>query len=165
MKANGTGRDKGITIQEVAKRTGMTEHNLRYYERVGMLEPVYRDESSRHRRYFAADITKIETLSCLRALGMPLEQMRRYFELIPQGKAAAPQLQALLEAQQRVLEQRLQQMQQHMDYIKHKIAYWRAIESQDDQAVAEIVKKLAHQIRAYTRCSSPNTDFSDTEPD
>ncbi len=148
---------KGLTVQEVAKRTGMSEHNLRYYERVGLLQEIYRDSSSKHRRYSASDIAKIETLSCLRALGMPLDQMRRYFELISQGKAAAARLQELLRMQKQVLEERMQQMQQHMEYVQYKIAYWEAIENEDVQAAEEIVDKINKQMKVYCRST---TNFS-----
>jgi DNA-binding transcriptional MerR regulator len=145
--------DFSLTVQQTAERTGLSEHTLRYYERAGLLEPVRRHDSSRHRRYSAADVAKIQTLACLRATGMPLDQMRRYFELAAKGATAAPELIALLEDQQVALQERLEQLRRHAEYVKHKIAYWRAIEVHDDQA-AEIARTLAEQISAV-RCT-PN---------
>lgn len=162
---NNTNLAKGLTIQEVAKQTGMSEHNLRYYERAGLLQQIYRDSSSKHRRYSASDIAKIETLTCLRALGMPLGQMRRYFELISQGKEAAPKLQRLLEIQKQVLEERMQQMQQHLEYVQYKIAYWQAVESEDNQAIEEITQKVTEQMRVYARCSIPKFSVFDNKID
>ena len=72
--------DEEYSVQQVVAITGMSRHNLRYYERARLLAPVRRDGSSGHRRYTQADITRIENLACLRATGMPLEQMRRYIE-------------------------------------------------------------------------------------
>ena len=40
-----------LTIQQVARRTGLAESALRYYERIGLIDPVPRNESSGHRRY------------------------------------------------------------------------------------------------------------------
>src|SRR5215213_64925 len=73
------------TVQQAAALTGLSEHNLRYYERIGLIQPVLRQESSGHRRYGSGDLVKLETLACLRAAGMPIEQMRRYFELRAEG--------------------------------------------------------------------------------
>jgi DNA-binding transcriptional MerR regulator len=112
-----------LTVQQTAERTGLSEHTLRYYERAGLLDPVRRHDSSRHRRYSATDLARIQTLACLRATGMPLDQMRRYFDLASQGVAAAPELIVLLEDQQVALRQRLEQLQRHVDYVGHKIAY------------------------------------------
>jgi DNA-binding transcriptional MerR regulator len=72
---------ENYTVQQAAALTGLSEHTLRYYERIGLIQPVARQESSGHRRYGAADLAKLESLACLRATGMPIEQMRRYFEL------------------------------------------------------------------------------------
>jgi DNA-binding transcriptional MerR regulator len=139
--------EQGLTVQQTAERTGLSEHTLRYYERAGLLEQVRRHNSSGHRRYSAADLAKIQTLACLRATGMPLDQMRRYFELAARGAAAAPQLQALLEEQRAELEHRIEQMHRHLEYVTHKIAYWRAIEAHDDGA-AELARQLAGRILA-----------------
>jgi MerR family transcriptional regulator, aldehyde-responsive regulator len=140
-----------LTVQQTTERSGLSEHTLRYYERAGLLDPVRRHDSSRHRRYSAADLARIQTLACLRATGMPLDP-RRYFELASEGAAAAPQLIALLEDQQVALQERLEQMRRHTDYVRHKIAYWRAIEAHDDQA-AEIARKLAGRILAEAQCA------------
>ena len=77
------------TVQQAAALTGLSEHTLRYYERIGLIQPVPRQRSSGHRRYRAADLTKLESLACLRATGMPIEQMRRYFELRSEGDESA----------------------------------------------------------------------------
>ena len=59
----------GLTVQETAERTGLSEHTLRYYERAGLLRGVRRDDSSGHRRYSPEDVARISTLACLRATG------------------------------------------------------------------------------------------------
>src|SRR5690242_13715566 len=81
------------TVQQAAALSGLSEHTLRYYERIGLIQPVSRQESSGHRRYSSVDLAKLETLACLRASGMPIEQMRRYFELRSEGVYAAAELQ------------------------------------------------------------------------
>jgi DNA-binding transcriptional MerR regulator len=144
--------DFSLTVQQTAERTGLSEHTLRYYERAGLLDPIRRHDSSRHRRYSPADLARIQTLACLRATGMPLDQMRRYFDLAAQGATAAPELIALLEEQQVALQERLEQLRRHAAYVKHKIAYWRAIEVHDDNA-ADIARTLAGQILADAQCA------------
>ncbi len=140
----------GFTVQETAERTGLSEHTLRYYERAGLLTAVRRDDSSGHRRYSADDVARVRTLACLRATGMPLEQMRRYFTLAARGRGAAHQLRALLEEQEGALEERMQALQRHLDYVRRKIEYWKAIEAGKDAVARRIVDELASQIRITT---------------
>jgi DNA-binding transcriptional MerR regulator len=142
---------EAFTVQQAVQLTGLSEHTLRYYERVGLLPPVRRQESSRHRRYSLGDISIIETLACLRAAGLPLEQMRRYIGLIPQGRSAAAKQRELLEGHRAVLQERLRGMQWNLEYIQRKIAYWRAVEAHDDQGAAEIAHELSLHIRSHHR--------------
>ena len=140
----------GLTVQETAERTGLSEHTLRYYERAGLLTAVRRDGSSGHRRYSADDVARISTLACLRATGMPLDQMRRYFTLAARGRSAAHELRALLEEQEGALEERMQAMQRHLDYVHRKIDYWRALEAGKDAVARRIADELACQTRTTT---------------
>src|SRR5712691_5548724 len=149
--AGDTELEEAFTVQQAAQLTGLSEHTLRYYERVGLLPPVRRQDSSRHRRYSVADISLIETLACLRAAGLPLEQMRRYIGLMPQGRSAAGKQRELLEGHRAVLQERLRGMRWNLEYIQRKIAYWRAVETQDDQRAAEIARELSCHIRSHRR--------------
>jgi DNA-binding transcriptional MerR regulator len=138
-----------FTLQEVVERSGLSEHTLRYYERIGLLNRVKRDSSSGHRRYTAEDVQKIETLACLRTTGMSIEDMRTYFALLKDGKAAANQQLALFEAQKQALEQEIAQKQKHLRYLEHKVAFWKAVQSGDAakvREIGEIATGLAKQI-------------------
>lgn len=53
-----------LTIQQVARRTGLSESALRYYERIGLLDPVPRDPSSGHRRYPPAPTRRPASSGC-----------------------------------------------------------------------------------------------------
>jgi DNA-binding transcriptional MerR regulator len=127
-----------FTLQEVVLRSGLSEHTLRYYERIGLLDTVNRDSSSNHRRYTAEDVQKIEILACLRATGMSIEDMRKYFALLKDGKAAADQQLALFGAQKKALEQEMARKQEHLRYLEQKVAYWQAIQRGDDAKAREI---------------------------
>src|SRR5689334_2941837 len=104
------------TVQQAAALTGLSEHTLRYYERIGLIQPVPRQKPSGHRRYGPADLAKLETLACLRATGMPIEQMRRYFELRSRGAGGAAEQQALLSAHLQELHRRMAALQAHIKY-------------------------------------------------
>ena len=138
-----------FTLQEVVQRSGLSEHTLRYYERIGLLDSVKRDNTSGHRRYTAEDVQKIEALACLRTTGMSIEDMRTYFALLKDGKAAADQQLALFEAQKKALEQEMAQKQEHLRYLEHKVAFWKAVQSGDDEkarAIGEIASGIAMQL-------------------
>lgn len=100
-----TGDDDPTTlaISEVTARTGVTEHTLRYYERVGLLA-VGRDTGGR-RRYTGQDVARVVFVSRLRSSEMPIRDLVHYVELVNAGPSTEPQRLALLQAhRERVLE-------------------------------------------------------------
>src|SRR5947209_1710987 len=110
-----------LTIQQVAQQTGLSIDTLRYYERIGLLEPVRR-ASSGHRRYTQQDIGWIDLLIRLRDTGMPRAQMVRYAQLRRQGAATTIERRVMLEQHQRSLEQKMRELEQHMAAVREKIA-------------------------------------------
>jgi DNA-binding transcriptional MerR regulator len=69
---------------------------LRYYEEVGLIGPIARDASSRHRRYRDEDLDTLQALACLRAMGVGIEEMRTYQPNRELGQAAAAEQRDLL---------------------------------------------------------------------
>ncbi len=123
-----------LTIQEVAKRTGLSIDTLRYYERIGLLEPVGRAQSG-HRRYTQQDLDWIDLLIGLRNTGMPLAQMARLAQLRRQGFAATlTERRLIYEHYQRTLRQHMQQLEQHMTTVENKIAHLKELEAQQEAA-------------------------------
>ena len=55
-----------LTIAQAAEATGLSVHTLRYYERIGLLDPVERRDN-RHRRYTQEDLNWIDFLKKLKA--------------------------------------------------------------------------------------------------
>jgi DNA-binding transcriptional MerR regulator len=129
------------TVQQAAALSGLSEHTLRYYERIGLITPVLRQASSGHRRYGPADLVRLESLACLRATGMPIDQMRRYFELRTDGDDAAAEIQVLLAAHLEELHRRMAALQLHTQYVALKIDYWRAVEAEDGPAAERLARE------------------------
>ncbi|WP_353859875.1 MerR family transcriptional regulator [Azospirillum formosense] len=85
-----------MKIGELARRTGLTAHTIRYYERIGLLPYADRNQS-RHRDYDASILTWIEFLGRLKTTGMPIRDMLRYAALREEGAGTEAERRALLE--------------------------------------------------------------------
>ncbi|MBV9231293.1 MAG: MerR family transcriptional regulator [Chloroflexi bacterium] len=118
--------EEELTIQEVAARTGLSVHTLRYYERIGLLSAVSRATSG-HRRYTADDLTWITFLQCLRATGMSIQQMLAFAELRRQGDPGVPGRLAFLEAHQQQLLEHMRELEGYLAVIEKKIQRYRII--------------------------------------
>lgn len=119
--------DTLLTIDEVAQRTGLTAHTLRYYERIGLIAPVPRAPGGQ-RRYATADLDWIEFLLRLRDTRMPVAQMLAFARLRAEGDATVPQRRALLEAHLAEVNASLRAMQQAAAVLDTKITFYRAAE-------------------------------------
>lgn len=122
------GMDTELTIQQVSERTGLSVYTLRYYERNGLLEPVTRAANG-HRRYSATDVARIEFLTKLRMTGMPIRQMQEYAALMREKPDAIGARLAILEAHEKEVQQRIQQLTQHLEIIQWKIQNYKTLEN------------------------------------
>jgi len=123
--------DTEFSIQQVAQQTGLSIDTLRYYERIGLIEPVQR-ASSGHRRYSQADLNWIALLIDLRETGMPLARMIHFAQLRRQGAATAAERLHILEEHQQFLEQQMQKLERHKVALQQKIAHKKAFLNQKE---------------------------------
>ena len=118
-------KDK-LTIQEVAQATGLTPHTLRYYERIGLIHPIHREENTR-RCYTADDVGWIDFLLKLRATGMSIKDMQRYAQLQRQGDATLPERVEMLKALRDEVEARIGELNEHLKLVYYKIDYYQKV--------------------------------------
>lgn len=119
--------ETGYTIRSMAERCGMTAHTLRYYERVGLIQPVGR-ASNGHRRYSEADEAWIHFLHCMRATNMPIRAMQRYAELREQGDTTSLERRKILEDHRAEIAAQIVELQKAHALLTHKIANYKKIE-------------------------------------
>jgi DNA-binding transcriptional MerR regulator len=127
-----------FTIQDVSRRSGLSEPTLRYYEEVGLIGPVDRDASSGHRRYSGEDVDTLQILACLRAMGMGMgiDDMRTYQANRARGRAAAAEQRDLLLRHAERVEAQIETLRTHLDYLRDKAAVWDARDRGDELAEA-----------------------------
>jgi DNA-binding transcriptional MerR regulator len=115
-----------LSIGEIAKRTGLSVHALRFYEREGLLLSghIPRGRGGR-RRYSASDVDWIAIFK-LRASGMPLSEIRRFAELVREGLGNEHQRLELLREHQRRVAARLAESNECLELITWKVGGLRA---------------------------------------
>ncbi|MGW4586483.1 MerR family transcriptional regulator [Amycolatopsis thermoflava] len=113
-----------LSIGEVARRTGLSVHTLRLYEREGLLaSPVARNASGR-RVYREADVEWLRYCTRFRASGMPLEEIRRFAALVRQGRGNESERLALLREHEERVRARIAELQESLAVIRHKVAVY-----------------------------------------
>ena len=118
-------KDK-LTIQEASRVTGLSPHTLRYYERIGLIHPIDREENTR-RQYTADDVGWIDFLTKLRATGISIKDMQTYAELQRQGDETLPQRVEMLKALRDQVEERISELNEHLKLVYYKIEIYQQI--------------------------------------
>jgi MerR family transcriptional regulator, copper efflux regulator len=126
-----------LTIQDAARRSGLTEPTLRYYEEVGLIGPIARDPSSGHRRYREAELDTLQALACLRAMGIGIEEMRTYQGNRQLGQVKAGEQRDLLLRHAERVKAEIETLRIHLVYLRAKAALWDARDRADTDAEAE----------------------------
>lgn len=113
-----------LRIGQVAERTGLSVHALRFYEREGLLvTPVYRDDGGR-RAYSEWDLEWLELCIKLRESGMPLTAIRRYAELVREGEGNEKDRLGLLRQHEEQITEQITALRACLDVISFKVALY-----------------------------------------
>ena len=116
-----------LSIDEVAKRTGLTAHTLRYYERIGLIAPIGRAAGGQ-RRYAAADLAWIEFLLRLRATHMPIGKMQAFAKLRGAGDSTAGERRQMLEQHLADVLMEIETLRQSAATLQWKVEHYRSLE-------------------------------------
>jgi DNA-binding transcriptional MerR regulator len=119
------GPQAGLSIAEAARRTGVSVHTLRYYERAGLVVTTIDRTSGGRRRYQPEDLKWISICTKLRSTGMPIRAIRRYAQLVCAGPGNEQERLALLEAHRAEVTAKLAELEENLKLIDHKIDVYR----------------------------------------
>jgi DNA-binding transcriptional MerR regulator len=119
------GLEDELGIGDVARRTGLSVHALRFYEREGLLlsQHVARGTGG-HRRYSPEEVNWLRICTKLRRSGMPLAKIRRFAELVREGPGNEQQRLELLREQQRHVENQLAELGECLRIISRKVGVY-----------------------------------------
>lgn len=126
-----------MKIAEVSEQYGISADTLRYYERVGLIPPVNRNDSG-IRDYNELDLRRVEFIKCMRSAGLPVEVLIEYVALVQRDDKTIEARKEILIEQRKLLAVRMQEMQKTLDILDHKIeAYENAVLKKEKEIVQE----------------------------
>ena len=108
-----------MKIADVSEQYGISTDTLRYYERVGLIPPVNRNDSG-IRDYNELDLRRVDFIKCMRSAGLPIEVLIDYVALVQKGDKTIEARKEILKEQRQLLTARMQEMQKTLDILDHK---------------------------------------------
>lgn len=122
-----------MKIGELARRSGLSAHSIRYYERIGLLPYAGRDQS-RQRDYDESILVWIEFLRRLKTTGMPIRDMLRYATLRAQGPNTGSERRALLEQHRQQVHDHVAELQACLVILDAKIVGYAGSDHKDEKS-------------------------------
>lgn len=126
-----------LSIGQVAERTGLSVHALRFYEQEGLFVEAVRRGPGGRRVYRQDDVDWLTVCIILRASGMPLTVLRRYTDLVRQGAGNAEERLALMREHQERVTTQIARLTESLDLIRFKVGVYEDLVEQGDAAVEQ----------------------------
>ena len=111
------------SIQDVSKKTGLSAHTLRYYEKEGLLSHVDRSPGG-FRQYTDEDMEALGLICCLKNTGMSLQEITRFVSLTHEGDQTLKERVELLREHRENVIRRMQEMQKYLEKVTWKLNYF-----------------------------------------
>ena len=131
-----------MKIAEVSEQFGLSVDTLRYYERVGLIPPVNRNESG-IRNYNELDLRRVDFIKCMRGAGLPVEVLIEYMGLVQQGDSTIEARKEILMEQRDLVAARLEEMQKTLDRLNYKIDVYEKALLKKEQEMIQIDELMA----------------------
>ena len=111
------------SIQEVSRKTGLTAHTLRYYEKEGLISGVERSQGG-FRQYTDEDLERLGLICCLKNTGMSIQEIARFVQLTHEGDHTLRERVELLRAHREQVLERMAEMQKYLDKVTWKLNFF-----------------------------------------
>ncbi|SFL59292.1 DNA-binding transcriptional regulator, MerR family [Paenibacillus sp. 1_12] len=109
-----------MLIAGVSEKFDLSPDTLRYYERIGLIPRVNRNNNG-IRDYTEEDCRWVEFIKCMRAVGLPVEILIEYVGLFQQGDETKEARKELLIEQRKQLFTRMEDMKKVLERLDYKI--------------------------------------------
>lgn len=109
-----------MSITEVSRKYNLTADTLRYYERIGLIPPVNRNNSG-VRDFTEEDCNWVYFIKCMRSAGLSIEVLIEYVKMFQKGNSTIKARKELLIEQRNQLKDRIREMQETLDRLDKKI--------------------------------------------
>lgn len=100
---------EGLLIGELSRRVDLLPQTVRYYERLGLIDPPKRTVSQ-YRVYSSKDENRLRFIQQAKRFGLSLNEIKRLIEIRTEGTAPCADLKAMVKQHLDELDQHIQEM-------------------------------------------------------
>lgn len=109
-----------LEISEVSKLTKLKPHTLRYYESIGLIKAIKRNESGK-RVYSEQDLKWLEFIIRLRETGMNISKMKEYARLRYLGDETISERKNIMQEHLASIDEEIKRLLEAKKFVENKI--------------------------------------------
>ena len=109
-----------MKIKEISEKYDITKDTLRYYEKIGLISEVPRSKNG-IRNYDEASCKRIEFIKCMRSVGVEIEILIKYMDLLEKGTKTAIDRRNLLAEQKAKLLEKQKSINETIERLDYKL--------------------------------------------
>ncbi|MFE4714282.1 MULTISPECIES: MerR family transcriptional regulator [Bacillales] len=116
-----------FTIKEASEKLNCAAHTIRFYDKEGLLPNIRRDDHG-NRMFEKRDLDWIRLMTCFRATGMSVADLKQIVDLALQGDETIGQRRAILEAHQEEIKRKQRVLDEAFEAVSQKLEVYNNIE-------------------------------------
>lgn len=116
-------------IKEVAQKTNLEPHTIRYYEQEGLLPFIKRDEHG-YRNFDESDLGWFDFINCLKITGMSINDLRKIITMTVNEEKDFDSRRKILLDHKRKLEQQQEELNKAFKKVEVKLQYFDDLEKE-----------------------------------
>ena len=112
-----------LTVNQLSKVSGVSPHAIRYYSRMGILQPV-RDPQNDYRLYAQRDVNRLRFIRHAQSLGLTLSEIGELIDRLEAGRPLSERVRELLLAHLKDNEKKLRELKTLQSRIDKTLRVW-----------------------------------------
>ena len=121
-----------LSVKEVAERFGISPHTIRYYDNMGLLPELARDEHGA-RVFTPEQLEGLSIVLCLRSTGLSVSGIRHYLALVEQGDSTLRERYEIILAQKKRAEAERAEIENKLKILSAKQARYEELIKQHEK--------------------------------
>ena len=134
-----------MKVRELTRRSGVPDHVVRYYTRIGLLKPS-RSPRNGYKQYRDSDVSRLRFIRQAKSLGYTLGEITRIFHEASPRSSPCPMVRQIIAGRIEENRSRLNELAALQKRMEHALVEWSKLPDgkPDGESVCYLIESAAH---------------------
>ncbi len=135
-----------LTVNQLAKSSGVPAHVARYYLRIGLIQPAGQRENG-YRVFAARDVALLRFVRMAKQLGYTLNEIGRIISHAEHGESPCPDVREIIRNRIQENRQKIDDMIKLQERMEHAVATWDEMPDgmPDGDSICHLIESVVEQ--------------------